>query len=377
MTPLIIDTETDIYNNGHPFDKRNNLVCASWYYNNGPNAERWDDQLASKLQSFVDACDLLVGFNFKFDYHWLHNNGLVLAEKRIWDCQLAHYILTHQQHIFPSMNEVAEYYSLPTKLDVVKLEYWEKDITTSQIPWDILREYAAWDAELTYLIFQRQWSAATQKQKALIFLVGSDMHVLREMECEGIRFDEELCNKRAQEIDDQIRKVTEELRGIYPNVPINFASNDHLSAFLYGGCVEEVKKVHDGFYKTGQRAGQIKLKNEIVTHKLPQLYKPVRGSELKKEGYYATNEPTLRQLRGNPKIINKILELAKLEKMNGTYYLGLPKLRKTMGWDEGILHGQFNQCQTATGRLSSSKPNLQNFGSELQDIFVSNYNNNE
>jgi DNA polymerase-1 len=68
------------------------------------------------------------------------------------------------------------------------------------------------------------------------------------------------------------------------------------------------------------------------------------------------------------------LELSKLEKRNGTYYKGLVKLREEMHWPENKLHGQFNQCVAATGRLSSSKPNLQNFDSSLQDIFITAIN---
>jgi len=325
------------------------------------------------IQQYVDNCDLLVGFNFKFDYHWLHNNEVNLSGKRIWDCQAAHYILTHQLCIFPSLNVVCEYYGLPQKLDVVKTEYWEKGITTSLVPQEILLPYAAYDVQLTYQVFKLQWKQATPAQRALILLDGQDTHVLREMEANGILFDPEMCQQREKEIDGKIKLLEQELQSIYPQVPINFASNDNLSAFLYGGTVEEVIKVHDGFYKTGIKKGQPKLKNTVITHQLPQLYKPVKGSELKKAGFYATNEPTLRQLKGNTKIVDLILGLAKMAKINGTYYKGLPKLNKEMHWPEGILHSNFNNTQTITGRLSSNKPNQQNFSGDILDIFCSRY----
>lgn len=139
MKTLTLDTETDIYNKGNPFDNRNKLVCASWKVNNEQaGAEQWPG-IKGFIQDAINACDLLVMFNGKFDYHWLFNNGVSLAGKRIWDCQVAHYILMKQKAIFPSLNDVALHYGLPVKLDVVKTEYWEKDITTSDIPWPILQ----------------------------------------------------------------------------------------------------------------------------------------------------------------------------------------------------------------------------------------------
>ena len=317
---------------------------------------------------------MLITFNGKFDYHWLYKNGVRFGSKRIWDCQAAHYILSNQVHIFPSLNDVLAHYGLAPKLDVVKRDYWEHDVTTSEIPWDILKPYAIGDVEGTYEVFKRQWAEATLAQRALILLDGQDMHVLREMEYNGIPFDGEMCIQRSKEIDDKISEIKLQLKAVYPNVPISFSSNDDLSAFLYGGSIEEIVKEHAGFYKTGIKAGQPKLKNTIITHNLPALYKPVRGSELKKAGYYATNEPTLRQLKGNSKVIDLILELSRLEKLNGTYYKGIPKLNKEMNWEDGVLHSNFNQTQTVTGRLSSSKPNQQNFSSEILDIFVSRYN---
>jgi len=374
LKPLVLDVETDIYNNGNPFDDRNKLVCVAIKEAMDPTeAILWGTDAQHRVQSFVVHSDLLVMFNGKFDYHWLHNQGVDLSGKRIWDCQSAHYILSNQQHIFPSLNDVLSYYDLPLKLDVVKTQYWDRGITTSDIPWDVLQPYAVGDVDGTYEVFTRQWAQATPQQRTLILLDGSDMHVLREMESNGILYDKELCKQRSLETDDKIREVEIQLSAIYPHVPINFRSNDHLSAFLYGGTIEETIKVHDGFYKSGQKAGQPRLKNQIVSHTLPALYKPVHGSELQKAGYYATNEPTLRSLKGNPKIVNMILDLAKLEKINGTYYKGLPKISEEMNWKDNILHSNFNQTQTKTGRLSSNKPNQQNFASDLLDVFVSRY----
>ena len=375
MNVLTLDVETDTWSRGNAFDDRNKLVCCAYKTKDNPTeAERWGDLLFTAwLNGAVQSCDLVVGFNFKFDYHWLHNNGINLSGKRIWDCQTAHYVLTHQQHIFPSLNDVLSHYGLPLKLDVVKTEYWDRGITTSDIPWDVLQPYAVGDVDGTYEVFKRQWEEASVAQRALILLDGQDMHVLREMEFNGILYDKELVRKREHETDDKIRAIEVQLASIYPHVPVNFRSNDDLSAFLYGGTIEETIKVHDGFYKTGIKKGQPKLKNTIVSHTLPALYKPVRGSELKKAGYYATNEPTLRSLKGNMKIVNLILDLAKLEKLNGTYYRGLPAISTEMNWKDNVLHSNFNLTQTKTGRLSSNKPNQQNFATDLLDIFISRY----
>jgi hypothetical protein len=68
--------------------------------------------------------EILVGFNIKFDLHWLRKYGINFVGKRVWDCQLVHFILTGQQDTYPSLNSVAAYYDLGSKLDVVATEYW-------------------------------------------------------------------------------------------------------------------------------------------------------------------------------------------------------------------------------------------------------------
>ena len=376
MNLLALDTETTTHNKGQPYDSRNRLVCYS--YANDLGAAGADLATPAALYALdhglVAGADLIIGFNFKFDLHWLIKAGLSsLRNKQIWDVQIAEFILENQTNRFPSLNETAEKYGLEQKLDVVKTEYWDKGIDTADIPWDVLEQYATYDAELTLACYHAQKKLMTPAQIKLCYLMCQDLQILQEMEANGIPFDEQLCDKRALEVDDKISEIKGKLSAIYPAVPINFSSNDHLSAFLYGGTVKEDGKEHIGFFKSGQKAGQPKYKNIIIEHKLPRLYEPLKGSAMAKEGNFAVDEATLRKLRGNKKLVNMILDLGKLNKLNGTYYRGLVELRKEMNWEAGVLHGQFNQTTAQTGRLSSSKPNLQNFASELQDIFISKY----
>ena len=155
-------------------------------------------------------------------------------------------------------------------------------------------------------------------------------------------------------------------------------STDHLSAFLYGGSIVLRHRVACGVFKTGTRAGQTKERWEDYTVEFPRLVNPLRGSELQKEGLYSTDENTLRSLRGSKKakeIIETLLFRSTLEKRLTTYYQGLVNLIKQSNWETNMIHGQLNQCVARTGRLSSSKPNLQNFDGEIKSLFLSRYNN--
>lgn len=330
----------------------------------------------SGLQQIIDKADLVVGFNIKFDLAWLRFIGLKLDHKRIYDCQVAEYVLERQQKRYPSLEESCQKYNLGHKLDIIKTEYWDKGINTDAIPWEVLKKYAIMDALLTYQLYQAQQPLITAAQSRLLNLMFQDLVILAEMEYNGLAFDSALCATRAAELDDKISSIRAELAAVYPDVPINFGSNDHVSAFLYGGIVKEDGKEHIGFFKSGKQAGFPKFKNVVIEHVLPRMCTPLKGTELAKEGIYGTAEDVLKKLKGNKKAkhyINLILELSKLEKLNGTYYRGIPSLNEKMGWEPGVIHGSFNQCVTATGRLSSNKPNLQNFASELQDVFVSRY----
>jgi DNA polymerase-1 len=322
----------------------------------------------------VDEADLIIGFNFKFDYHWLQKIGVNLSEKRLWDCQVCEFVLERQRNPYPSLDETSEKYSLGRKIDVIKTEYWDKGIDTDQIPWPILKEYAVQDAVLTYRVYEtQQQHITTPRMRALLSLMFADLHILAEMEKNGITYDEELCATRGSELDAKINEIRSSLDAVYPDIPINWGSGDQLSSFLYGGTIKQTVKDHVGFFKTGKQVGQPRYRNREVQHQLPRLYTPLKGTELAKEGFYSTNEDTLLKLKGKQGPLKMLLELSKLEKLNGTYYRGLPKLNEEMSWPKGYLHGNFNQCVAQTGRLSSTKPNLQNFASELQDVFITRF----
>ena len=385
MRSLILDVETTISNKGNPFDESNKLCyvgllnadgykCYDIEYSDQPYRNKLDD-----IQKEIDAAEILVGFNIKFDLHWLRKYGINFVGKRVWDCQLVHFILSGQQHPYPSLNGVSAYYDLGSKLDVVATEYWNNKIDTPSIPKDILKEYLIGDLQLTQKVYNKQMEkfvSCAKPMQRLISLHNQDLIVLQEMEYNGILFDEEDCNKLGKEMEEQVSKLDESFFG-YHNLPeFNPSSTEHVSSLLYGGTITVRRKQVVGLYKTGLRKGQ--AKEQWFEHKIAfeRLITPLKGSELEKEGYFSTDEATLKSLRGTKKakeIVELILTRATLEKRLTTYYRGLVDLRTNMNWPVNKLHGQLNQCVARTGRLSSSKPNLQNFDGEIKQLFGSRY----
>lgn len=385
MNTIVLDVETTIHANGSPFSERNKLCYVGLNYNNvsslfdieyGGNPYR--DKLNS-IQSIIDNDAILVGFNIKFDLHWIRKYGINFMDKRVWDCQLVHFILTNQQNPYPSLNGVAEYYGLGSKLDVVATEYWSNGIDTPDVPKDILEQYLEQDLLLTQEVFKRQYEEVMSlpiERQRLISLHNQDLLVLEEMEYNGILFDEDRSLELGALLEEEVRLLDGELAKTCNVDGFNFNSKDHLSCLLYGGRITIPRKEVIGTFKTGDRKGQPKEGWVDHHYDMPRLIEPLKGSELKKDGYYSTDEQTLRSLRAtgvSKGVIELILKRSGLEKRRGTYYSGLPELRESQGWSKGTLHGQLNQCVARTGRLSSSKPNLQNFDGEIKELFYSRY----
>lgn len=385
MDYLVLDVETTTSNKGNPFDETNKL-CYVGLLSNGwsslcdieysDHANRW---ALDSIQTAIDNSTTLVGFNIKFDLHWIKRYGINYSTKRIWDCQLVHFILTGQRESYPSLNDVAKYYGLASKLDIVAGEYWSAGIDTPAIPRDILEEYLQQDLVLTEQVYLKQLEQVNQlptSTQRLISLHNQDLLVLQEMEFNGLIYNEEKSEELANELNQQIRQIDQALFEHHQCSEFNPNSVDHLSAFLYGGSIRLRRKEPCGYFKSGSRKGEPKdrwVDYEVV---FERLVKPLKGTELAKEGLYSTDEPTLRSLKGSGKameIIELLLKRAELDKRVSTYYLGLLKLREKLNWPKGKIHGQLNQCVARTGRLSSSKPNMQNFDGEIKDLFLSRF----
>jgi DNA polymerase I-like protein with 3'-5' exonuclease and polymerase domains len=381
MIVKALDVETTILNNGNVFDDRNQL-CFVGIGDRVYDIEYTDDPFGEALiqvQNDIDEADLLLLINAKFDLHWLRKYGIKFDHKRIWDCQLVDFMLEGQTTSYPSMNSMAEKYNLPLKNDAIA-EYWKAGICTKDIPKDEIVAYLQHDLTTTLAIYDKQKPLVDAKGvqfQRLVSLMHQDLIVLQDVEYNGLYFDEEMCLNKAIEQTSTIEELRMELNDYHNIDGFNTESGDHLSVLLYGGDIVIPRKELIGVYKTGDKKGLDKWGWKEYTYTLPRLFTPLKRTELKKEGYWATGESVLRQLKSRDKaakrVIEIILTLAKLEKMVGTYYKGLPKLRETMNWKQNMLHGNLNQVTARTGRLSSTKPNLQNISTDMKSVFTTRY----
>jgi DNA polymerase I-like protein with 3'-5' exonuclease and polymerase domains len=386
---LVIDVETTTFAKGNPYSQQNRLCLVGVLDSKGKetiydieHSEHGYKHELESLQEQVSNTNTLVVFNGKFDLAWLRRYDIDYSHCNIFDCQLAYFILGGQKDSYPSLNGVCEHYGLEQKLDEVK-QLWEQGIDTPAIPYQLLTQYLSQDLRLTDLVYKNLLKDMLSVQPAtrkLVSLCMKDLLVLLEMEWNGLEVDFEGMQLESTKTVTQIENLRKELNDYFGDIPEycrNYSSNDCLSAMLYGGTIVEPVRVVVGVYKEGtKKAGIERYRIDRVQHNLLRRVEPPKGSELKKEGFYATNEETLRNVKASKEVrqvIDKLLGMSKLEKLNGTYYQGLKELAIEKDWEPGVIHGQFNQCVARTGRLSSSSPNLQNFPPEVDHHIRSCY----
>ena len=280
---------------------------------------------------------LKIGQNIKYDLEVLANYGVRLAG-RMFDTMIAHYLL--QPELRHNMDYMAEAYLNYKTIHIDELigpkgkgQRSMRDLRPEEV-----YEYAAEDADVTLrlknLLEPRlrdtgAWQLFSEVEMPLV-------QVLADMEMSGVRIDTASLAETSQMLTARMNDIEREIYRL-AGEEFNIASPKQVGEILFGKMkiVEKPKKT-----KTGQ---------------------------------YVTSEEVLQQLRGKSEIVGKILEHRGLKKLLGTYVDALPKLVNPR---TGHIHTSFNQTVTATGRLSSSDPNLQNIpvrgedGKEIRRAFV-------
>ena len=280
---------------------------------------------------------LKIGQNIKYDLEVLANYGIELKGE-LWDTMIAHYLIQPELH--HNMDYMAEVYLNYQTIHIDELigprgknQKSMRDLSPIQV-----YEYAAEDSDITL----RLKNVLEPKLKDagvvdLFYQIEMPLvRVLAEMEMNGVLIDtdslketSELFTMRLTELEHRIYELAGE--------EFNIASPKQVGDILFG--------------------------------KLQIIEKPKKT----KTGQYVTNEETLQSLRSKHEIVEKILEHRGLKKLVGTYVDALPKLINPR---TGHIHTSFNQTITATGRLSSSDPNLQNIpirgedGKEIRKAFI-------
>jgi DNA polymerase I-like protein with 3'-5' exonuclease and polymerase domains len=370
---LTFDTETTTFQKGNPFSRRNK-ACYIAYQDDETRRTVFGipSEVLGGLQTEINRSGLLIAFNAKFDLHWIRRLGLTWPDNIvIWDVQFAHYLMTSQLHKYPSLDEVCEHWGLPKKVDKVA-ELWAMGIDTPDIDPKLMEEYTVQDVNLTSLCKDEQadWFSKNPKMYNLFRMHMVDTLVLEEMEWNGTPWDTEESLLRTQRTHDEIQKIETQLKKYSGECPINWDSPDHISSVLYGGIINIVDREVAGVFKTGAKVGETRYKRVVHSYPFRQLVKPLKGSEMAKDGFFKANDTILRQLK-HP-IAQLLVERGKLSKLLD-YYEGYPNLIQEMDWEPNILHGKFNQVVATTGRLSSSEPNLQNPAGEILDLIRSQY----
>ena len=286
---------------------------------------------------YEDASILKIGQNIKYDLEVLAAYGVRLAGE-MFDTMLAHYLL--QPELRHNMDYMAEVYLGYRTIHIDELigPKGKNQRSMRELKPEEVYEYAAEDADVTLrlknLLEPRLreagvWQLFSEVEMPLV-------RVLASMELSGVRLDTASLKETSQILTQRMTDIEQDIYRL-AGEEFNIASPRQVGEILFGKMkiVEKPKKT-----KTGQ---------------------------------YVTSEEVLQQLRGKSEIVGKILEHRGLKKLLGTYVDALPKLVNPR---TGHIHTSFNQTVTATGRLSSSDPNLQNIpvrgedGKEIRKAFV-------
>ena len=298
------------------------------------------EQCKSLLNKFLPVFSnkekTIVGHNIKFDLSILARYDIEI-KNNLWDTMIAHYLIEPEQN--HSMDYLSDVYLDYTPIAIEELiGKGRSQISMRDVPVEKVKEYAAEDADITIQFYNKFNPLIIENQLEKLFH-GIEMplvKVLAKMEANGVKID-----------IDGLRQISNEQ-------------------------AKEIREIENSIYEIAGTSFNIsspKQLGEILFEKL-NIKAPAKKT---KTGQYPTGEDILQKIVNENPIVQNILDYRSLTKLKSTYVDALPSL---VNLNDGLIHTSYNQAITATGRLSSNNPNLQNIpvrtdkGREIRKAFV-------
>ena len=278
-----------------------------------------------------------IGQNIKFDYMVLKQLGIEV-KGRLLDTMILHYLLDPESR--HNMNALAERYLNYHPIEIETLiGRGAKQLTMDMVGVERVCEYAAEDADITLQLKQVLYPEVVKMGVEKLYHEVEEpmIRVLADIEMAGVRIDTEALADYAVELNEKLAELEAAVRQEAEEPTLNINSPRQLGEVLFG--------------------------------KLRITDKP----KMTKTKQFCTDEEYLQGFASKHRIVALVLEYRGVKKLLSTYVEALPQLvnRKT-----GRIHTSFNQAVTATGRLSSTNPNLQNIpvrdalGKRIRKAFI-------
>lgn len=340
QSSICFDTETtglDAHNSelvGLSFS----YVVSEAYYVPVPENFHEAQQLVNEFKHIFENENICkIGQNIKYDLSILKWYGIEIKGK-LFDTMVAHFLI--QPDMRHNMNVLAETYLnySPVSIETLIGKKGKDQLNMRTVAIEVIKEYAAEDADVTLQLKNtfEPLLHETQTNKLFEEIEIPLIHVLADMEAEGIALDKNALKELSVELEKDIFKVENEIQ-LLAGTPFNVSSPKQVGEILF-----EVLRIVEKPKKT-------------------------------KTGQFATGEEVLSKLAGKHEIVGKILDYRELVKLKNTYVDTLPLLVNPR---TGRIHTSYNQVVAVTGRLSSDNPNLQNIpirterGKEIRKAFV-------
>ncbi|HKL96787.1 MAG TPA: DNA polymerase I [Paludibacteraceae bacterium] len=308
------------------------------YYVPVPENRDEANQLLAKFKPVFENEQISkIAQNAKFDLMMLENYGIVV-KGQLFDTMIAHYLLNPElRHGMDYLAEILLNYRTIHIEDLLGPR-GKNQLNMRQVSLEKVAEYAAEDADITWQLktILEQQILENHLEELFYEIEMPLVRVLAQMERNGMLIDDFALTQSSQVLTSTMQKIERSIQKI---------AGDEVN-------VSSPKQI-----------------GELLFDRLKVIDKPKKT----KTGQYVTDEETLQFLRGKHPIIDQILEYRGLKKLLSTYIDALPKLINNQ---TGKVHTSFNQTVTATGRLSSSNPNLQNIpirdeqGKEIRKAFI-------